>query len=258
MQETWVPSLDEEDPLEKGMATYSSVLAWEIPWTEKPGGLQSMGLQTVRYNFTAGHTCMRAMLQWVKRKSSVWHGLSVAFGYLKEHLEVQANNYSFKWKFSIFCHSDKLMSNATLLFTFPPVYRKIQRIINLLQKLLINKGEKDNSMQNKQTNKQAVLCSRRKERWPKRRYAENYPLIVGIQINTEILIEDSWLLFITPKHPMQQNCLCLLPTDMSLFELENFNLNTINPKVNLDWEVNETLKNRDLFFLGCSLWHVGS
>ena len=71
MQETWVPSLDEEDPLEKGMATYSSVLAWEIPWTEKPGGLHSMGLQRVRYNFTAGHTCMRAMLQWVKRKSSV-------------------------------------------------------------------------------------------------------------------------------------------------------------------------------------------
>ena len=102
MQETWVPSLDEEDPPEKGMATYSSVLAWEITWTEKPGGLQSMGLQRAGYNFTAGHTCMRAMLQWVKRKSSVWRGLSVAFGYLKEHLEVQANNYSFKWKFSIF------------------------------------------------------------------------------------------------------------------------------------------------------------
>ena len=43
MQETWVQFLDQEDPLEKEMATYSSILAWEIPWTEEPGGLQSMG-----------------------------------------------------------------------------------------------------------------------------------------------------------------------------------------------------------------------
>ena len=43
MWETWVRSLDWEDPLEKGMATHSSILAWRIPWTEKPGGLQSMG-----------------------------------------------------------------------------------------------------------------------------------------------------------------------------------------------------------------------
>ena len=42
-QETWVRSLGQEDPLEKGMATHCSVLAWKIPWTEEPGGLQSMG-----------------------------------------------------------------------------------------------------------------------------------------------------------------------------------------------------------------------
>ena len=42
-QETWVRSLGLEDPPEKGMATHSSVLAWKIPWTEEPGGLQSMG-----------------------------------------------------------------------------------------------------------------------------------------------------------------------------------------------------------------------
>ena len=47
MQETWVQSLGQEDPLEKEMATYSSTLAWKIPWTEKPGGLQSMGSQRV-------------------------------------------------------------------------------------------------------------------------------------------------------------------------------------------------------------------
>ena len=45
MQETWVLSLGWEDPLEEGMATYSSTLAWRIPWTEEPGGLQSMELQ---------------------------------------------------------------------------------------------------------------------------------------------------------------------------------------------------------------------
>ena len=45
MQETWVQSLDQDDPLEKGMATHSSILAWEIPWTEEPGGLQSMESQ---------------------------------------------------------------------------------------------------------------------------------------------------------------------------------------------------------------------
>ena len=50
MRETWVPSLGSKDPLEKGMATHSSILAWKIPWTEEPGGLQSMGLQRVGYD----------------------------------------------------------------------------------------------------------------------------------------------------------------------------------------------------------------
>ena len=45
MQETWVPSLGQEDPLEKGMAAHSSILAWRILWTEEPGGLQVMKLQ---------------------------------------------------------------------------------------------------------------------------------------------------------------------------------------------------------------------
>ena len=43
MQKTWVQSLGQEDPLEKGMATHSSILAWRILWTQDPGGLQSMG-----------------------------------------------------------------------------------------------------------------------------------------------------------------------------------------------------------------------
>ena len=44
MQENWVLFLIQEDPLEKGTATHSSILAWRIPWTEEPGGLQSMGV----------------------------------------------------------------------------------------------------------------------------------------------------------------------------------------------------------------------
>ena len=47
MQQTQVRSLGQEDPLEKGMATHSSILAWRIPWTEEPGGLQSIGSQRV-------------------------------------------------------------------------------------------------------------------------------------------------------------------------------------------------------------------
>ena len=46
-QETQVPSLDQEDPLEEEMGTHSSILAWEIPWTEEPGMLQSRGLQRI-------------------------------------------------------------------------------------------------------------------------------------------------------------------------------------------------------------------
>ena len=50
VQEIWVQSLGQEDPLEKGMATHSSILAWRIPWAEEPNGLQSMGLQRVRHD----------------------------------------------------------------------------------------------------------------------------------------------------------------------------------------------------------------
>ena len=50
MQETQICSLGEEDPLEKEMATHSSILAWRIPWTEAPSRLQSMGLQSIGHN----------------------------------------------------------------------------------------------------------------------------------------------------------------------------------------------------------------
>ena len=50
MRETWVQSLDQKAFLEKELATHSSTLAWEVPWTEEPGGLQSMGSQRVRHD----------------------------------------------------------------------------------------------------------------------------------------------------------------------------------------------------------------
>ena len=50
MQETWVQSLDQEDPLEEKMATCSLILAWKTPWTEEPGKLQSTGSQRVRHD----------------------------------------------------------------------------------------------------------------------------------------------------------------------------------------------------------------
>ena len=52
MQETWVQSLGQEDPLEKGMAAQSSILAWRIPWSEEPGGQQSMGSQSVGHDLS--------------------------------------------------------------------------------------------------------------------------------------------------------------------------------------------------------------
>ena len=50
MQEAWVQSLGQEDPLEKELATYSGILAWKFPWTEEPGGLQSMGWHGVGHD----------------------------------------------------------------------------------------------------------------------------------------------------------------------------------------------------------------
>ena len=65
MQETWVRSLGQEDPLEKKMATYSSIFAWEIPWTEEPGWLQSMGSQRVRHNWSnLARTCTQLHIMY--------------------------------------------------------------------------------------------------------------------------------------------------------------------------------------------------
>ena len=66
MQETWVRSLGWEDPLEKEMATHSSILAWRIPWTEEPGGLQSMGSQRVGHDWTTSlHFQLQHNMSWL-------------------------------------------------------------------------------------------------------------------------------------------------------------------------------------------------
>ena len=71
MWETWVQSLGWEDPLEKGMATHSSILAWRIPWAEEPGGLQSVGSQRVGHDWaTNTHTIVN--LKGVSRCHYKW------------------------------------------------------------------------------------------------------------------------------------------------------------------------------------------
>ena len=87
MRETWVWSLGREDPLEKEMATHSSILAWRIPWTEEPGGLQSTGLQRVGHDWATSlsfpflsqwfSSCIprihRGLRRWLYRPSE-WSG----------------------------------------------------------------------------------------------------------------------------------------------------------------------------------------
>ena len=69
MQETWVPSLGWEDPLEKEMAIHSSILAWKIPWTEEPGRLQSMGSRRVRHNWA---TSLSLSLPLTMQNIRIW------------------------------------------------------------------------------------------------------------------------------------------------------------------------------------------
>ena len=71
-QETQVPSLGQEDPLEKGMATHSSIPAWKIPWTEEPGGLQSMKLKRVRHDWVTNNFTFVTYLD-------LWSGFEIRF-----------------------------------------------------------------------------------------------------------------------------------------------------------------------------------
>jgi len=76
----WVRSLGQEDPLEEGMATHSSIVAWRIPWAEEPDGLQSMGSQRVGHDVATEHTrtqpiessSSRTLIKWGTPLSAFW------------------------------------------------------------------------------------------------------------------------------------------------------------------------------------------
>ena len=76
MQETHIRFLGREDPLEKEMAIHSTILAWRIPWTEEPGGLQSMGSQRVRHDWATNTYIMHKVNFYLEK--SLW-------GYLEIH-----------------------------------------------------------------------------------------------------------------------------------------------------------------------------
>ena len=72
MCDTWVQSLGWEDPLEKEMATHAGILAWKVPRTEEPGGLQSMGLQRVRHDWVANNTHTHTHMQILVVACGIW------------------------------------------------------------------------------------------------------------------------------------------------------------------------------------------
>ena len=81
MQETWVQSLGWEDSLEEEMAAHSSILAWGIPWTEEPGGLQSMGSQRVIHDWVTEHAHTAALHVKVKGLSTATKRQGLGEGY---------------------------------------------------------------------------------------------------------------------------------------------------------------------------------
>ena len=90
MWEAWVRSLGQEDPLEKEMATHSSILAWRIPWTEEPGGLQSMGSQRVGRTRLSNFTVYRLLTRYLSKEriqSFLSHPLIILFSSLLKNLE---------------------------------------------------------------------------------------------------------------------------------------------------------------------------
>ena len=83
MQETWVWSLDPEDPLEKGMATYSNILAWRIPWTEEPGGLPSMGSQRIMHDWVTNTSHIEL---WSQTMNGIIPGIPQLTKYICRHV----------------------------------------------------------------------------------------------------------------------------------------------------------------------------
>ena len=91
MWETRVWFLDREDPLEKEMAIHSSILAWEIPWTEEPGSLQSMGLQRVWHNWATNTLWGKGWMQWWRE------AVYICGNELKKYNKGNGNHVSHCW-----------------------------------------------------------------------------------------------------------------------------------------------------------------
>ena len=126
MQETQVRSLGWEDPLEEGMATHSSILAWRIPWTEESGVLQSMRSHRVGYNWATKHTCTQFKVLYLTLTSpSHWghherrgvHKYTVATitpGSTKLCLLLCDYSLSRVWLFATLCYSTFFLNGPAL------------------------------------------------------------------------------------------------------------------------------------------------
>ena len=125
MQEAWkmwVLSLGQEDPLEEGMETHSSILAWRIPWTEEPGGLQSIGSQRDGHDWT--HPCVRVHTHTVTLWLTFWGTYKLfskerlhRFIFLSPMYWYECSSFStFSPTLAIVCLFD--YSNPTLAFVF--------------------------------------------------------------------------------------------------------------------------------------------
>ena len=151
MQEMWVPSLGQEDPLEEGLETHSSILAWRIPWTEEPDGLQSMGSQRVRHDWS-DLAFMHA------QSNSTWITLGFSFCFLLKPLvnSGQPNSHhsfmlicsitvyiysSFRVVICLFFNSIcpfSILSSAVELYPQMPRYNEINSLgISILLLLLL-------------------------------------------------------------------------------------------------------------------------
>ena len=111
MPETWVRSLGQEDPPEKGMATHSSILAWRIPWTVEPGGLWSMGSNTVGHNWATKCASMRAHM----------------------HTHTHTHTHTHVWDLAL--NSYKFMSSGLIYHCIGLEYTIVTMLISLQQSI---------------------------------------------------------------------------------------------------------------------------
>ena len=122
----WVPSLGPEDPLENGMASHSSILACSIPWTEEPGGLQSMGLQRVRGDWNDLACTHPFILNPYNILGQHWKQYPISFAPLEVlyvFSEFLSSLFSHLWSFKILSHSFSFPLSGFSTYHFPSSIR---------------------------------------------------------------------------------------------------------------------------------------